>query len=399
MIVRYAYRIYPSTEQQQALARTFGCARVVFNDALHVWREAHAHGIRLTDTQVQNRVITQAKHAAHREWLAEVSSVALIQSFQDARQARSNRFASIKGTRKGKKIGWPRDKRKRGKQSIRLTRNGFALRPDGTMYVAKVGNLNVRWSRALPSIPSSVTITREPDGRFYASFVVEIQPVTLPATGADVGIDLGLTTLVVTSDGRQIPNPRRLKAKARHLARAQRALARKQKGSRSRKKAAVKVAVLHRKVRNSRADYAHKTAIRLIRDNQAVYVEDLAVSGLARTRLAKSVHDAAWGMLVRLLEEKAVMYGRQVVKVDRWFPSSQLCSVCGHRDGPKPLGIREWTCLACGAVHDRDMNAARNILVEGRRVAAGQVATVCGGDVSPGLLVPAAAYEAETLVA
>jgi putative transposase len=203
---------------------------------------------------------------------------------------------------------------------------------------------------------------------------------------ADVGIDLGLTTLAATSGGELIANPRHLRARERHLARAQRALCRKRKGSANRAKARIRVAVHHRKVREARADYLHKTALRLVRDNQAVYVEDLAISGLARTRLAKSVHDAGWAALVRLLEEKAERYGRSVVKVGRWFPSSQICSMCGVKDGPKPLDIRTWTCGGCGAVHDRDVNAARNIRLEGRKVAAGQADTqnACGGTVRPG---------------
>jgi putative transposase len=254
--------------------------------------------------------------------------------------------------------------------------------------------VRVRWSRPLPSVPSSVTIIREADGRYYASFVVEAAATPLPVTAKDVGIDLGLTTLAATSDGELIANPRHLRARQRKLAHAQRALARKQKGSANRARARVRVAVHHRKVREARADYLHKTALRLVRDNQAVYVEDLAVSGLARTRLAKSVHDAGWAAFVRLLEEKAVRYGRTVVKVGRWFPSSQICSRCGVKDGPKPLDVREWACGTCGSVHDRDVNAARNILLEGRKVAAGQAETEndCGADVRPGH-APAAGAE------
>jgi putative transposase len=182
-----------------------------------------------------------------------------------------------------------------------------------------------------------------------------------------------------TSDGEIIPNPRFLRAKERHLARAQRALCRK-KGSANRAKARHRVAVLHRKVRETRLDHAHKIALRLIRENQAVYAEDLAVCGLARTRLAKSVHDAGWSRLLRLMEEKAEHYGRTFCRIGRFAPSSQVCSECGVKDGPKPLSVRNWTCAACGALHDRDVNAARNIL------AAGQAdrLNACGGNVSPG---------------
>jgi putative transposase len=368
------------------LARTFGCARVVFNDCLRLRQDAYAAGEKISDTEVQRRVVTLAKSAPERAWLSEVASVALVQASQDARRAYRNWFDSLSGKRKGRRVGHPRFRsRKDHRQSARFTRNGFALHRD-RLYVAKVGDVRVRWSRPLPSVPSSVTIIREADGRYYASFVVEVAATPLPAVTKDVGIDLGLTTLAVTSDGELIANPRHLRARERHLARAQRALARKQKGSANRSKARVKVAVHHRKVREARADYLHKTALRLVRDNQAVYVEDLAVSGLARTRLAKSVHDAGWATLVRLLEERAERYGRTVVKVGRWFPSSQICSMCGVKDGPKPLDVRTWTCGGCGAVLDRDVNAARNIRLEGRKVAAGQADTLndCGADVRPG---------------
>ena len=337
MLVRYRYRIDPTAAQRQALARAFGCARVVYNDAIVERQRAYQAGERLSDTEVQRR----------------------------------------------------------GRQSIRLTRNGFAFR--GTrLYVAKVGQVRVRWSRALPLAPSSVTVIREPDGRYYASFVVDRDPTPLPPMSRTAGIDLGLVwfATIVASDGNveTIANPRYLRTAMRRLVRAQRQLSRKEKGSRNRAKARLRVAVAHRKVRDQRADHHHKLALRLIRENQAVAVEDLAVAGLARTRLAKSVHDAGWTMFVRLLEAKAAQHGRQVVKVGRWVPTSQTCSVCEYRDGPKPLSIRAWACWECGAVHDRDVNAARNILV-----AAGLAETLnaCGGHVSPGATL-AVASEAGT---
>ena len=368
------------------LARTFGCARVVFNGCLRLRDESHAAGVKISDTEVQRRVVTLAKGTPEREWLGEVASVALVQACQDARRAYRNWFDSLSGKRKGRRIGRPRFRsRKDHRQSVRLTRNGFALHRD-RLHVAKIGNLKVRWSRPLPSEPSSVTIIREADGRYYASFVVEVAAAPLPAVSNDVGLDLGLSVLAATSDGELIANPRHLRRRERKLACAQRALSRKQKGSANRARARVRLAVQYRKVREARADHLHKTALRLVRDNQAVYAEDLAVSGLARTRLAKSVHDAGWAAFVRLLEEKAERYGRTVVKVGRWFPSSQICSVCGVKDGPKPLSVRAWTCASCGTSHDRDVNAAQNILIEGRKVAAGQAETVngCGGTASPG---------------
>lgn len=377
--VRYRYRIYPGPGQQRSLARMFGCARVVFNDCLRLREEFCAAGKTISDTEVQRRVVTLAKHTPERAWLAEVASVALVQACQDARRAYRNWLDSRSGKRKGRPIGHPKFRSKRGRQSIRLTRNGFSLHGD-RLYVAKVGDVRARWSRPLPSAPSSVTVIREADGRYYASFVVEHDATPWPACDREVGIDVGLTSLAVTSDGEIISNPRFLRAKERHLAKAQRVLSRKQKSSANREKARHRVAVVHRKVREARLDHAHKTALRLVRDNQAVFVEDIAVCGLARTRLARSVYDAGWSQLLRLIEEKAVRYGRHFGRIGRFEPTSQVCSACGVKDGPKPLSIRIWTCTACGAVHDRDVNAARNILAAGRA----DRLNACGGNVSPG---------------
>jgi putative transposase len=379
VLVRYRYRIYPSPGQQHALARTFGCARVVFNDSLFLREQSRASGEKLSDSEIQRRVVTLAKLTPQRAWLAEVPSVALVQACNDARRAYRNWFDSLSGKRKGRKIGHPRFRRKHGRQSIRLTRNGFSLH-GGWLYVAKAGQIRVRWSRPLPSEPSSVTVSREPDGRYYASFVVERAAAPLPACEREIGIDLGLDRLAVTSEGEIIANPRIMRAKERHLATAQRALSRRQKDSANRAKARRRVAVLHRKVRETRLDHAHKTALRLVRDNQAVYAEDLAVSALARTRLAKSVHDAGWSQLLRLLGEKAEHYGRTFHRIDRFVPTSQVCSECCVQDGPKPLSVRTWTCVACGAFHDRDVNAAKNTLAAGRA----ERLNACGGTVRPG---------------
>jgi putative transposase len=382
VLVRYRYRLCPTPGQQIKLARVFGCARVVYNDSLRLREERYAAGEKISDTEVQRRVITLAKLTPEREWLAEVSSVVLVQACNDARRAYRNWFESLSGRRKGRKVGHPVLRRKRGKQSVRLTRNGFSLRGQ-QLHVAKVGQIRVRWSRALPSPPSSVTVIREPDGRYFASFVVDRPATPLPACGREVGVDVGLNRLAVTSDGEIIANPRFLRAKQRKLALAQRALSRKAKGSANRVKARRRVAVLHRKIRETRLDHAHKIALALVRDNQAVYTEDLAVAGLARTRLAKSVHDAGWAQLLRLIGEKAEQYGRTFQRVGRFTPTSQTCSACGANDGPKPLHVRTWQCKACGAVHDRDVNAARNILAAGRA----ERLNACGGTIRPAALL------------
>jgi putative transposase len=360
------------------LAKAFGCARVVFNDCLRLREECHAAGKAISDTEVQRQVVTVAKRSPERAWLGEVASVVLIQACQDGRRAYRNWFESMYGKRKGRRVGKPWFRSKRTRQSIRLTRNGFVLRHD-RLYVTKVGSVRVMWSRPLPSVPSSVTLIKEADGRYYASFVVTRDATPLPVCDREVGIDIGLNRLAVTSDGTIIANPRFLKKSEHRVARAQQSLSRKQAGSANREKARRRVAVLHRKVREARLDHAHKTALRLVRDNQAIYVEDLAVAGLARTRLARSVHDVGWTQLLRLVEEKAARYGRMFRRIGRFEPTSQVCSACGTKDGPKPLSVRIWTCPSCMTVHDRDVNAARNILAARRA----DRLNACGESVRP----------------
>ncbi|MFF8880900.1 RNA-guided endonuclease InsQ/TnpB family protein [Streptomyces flaveolus] len=386
MQLRYNYRAYPDAAQRRALARAFGCARVVWNDCLRARKQAHAAGLAYVTSAELSRVrITQAKRTEERAWLAEVSAVVLQQSLRDLDAAYKNFFDSLRGKRKGRKVGPPRYKSKKDtRQSIRLNTNAFCLNSDGTVYVAKVGSLKVKWSRRLPATPSSLTVTKDSSGRYFLSFVVDTATDVLPELDTDAGIDLGLSAFAVLSDGRKIDSPRFLRRAEKKLRRLQRELSRKAKGSKNRAKARAKVARQHAKVADRRRDWHHKASTQIIRDNQAVFVEDLAVSGLCRTRLAKSVHDAGWAAFVGMLEYKAVKHGRTFAKVHRAFPSSQVCSACGFRDGPKPLSVRWWTCGACGTVHDRDHNAARNVLFEGRRiVAAGRAETrnACGAPV------------------
>ncbi|MFI1290047.1 RNA-guided endonuclease InsQ/TnpB family protein [Streptomyces sp. NPDC020792] len=373
MQLRYNFRVYPGPGQRTALARAFGCARVVFNDGLRARREAHAAGLPyIKNTDLQKQVITAAKRTGGRAWLGEVSSVVLVQSLRDLHTAYRNFFASLTGKRKGPKVAPPRFKsRKDSRQSIRLTANGFSVRPNGRLYVAKVGDLRVKWSRT----PTSVTLTMDAAGRYWASFVVDTTPDILPEAGTDTGIDLGLNHLAVLADGRKIDSPKFLRRAEKKLKRMQKALSREAKGSNNRDKARRKVARQHARVR--RRDWQHKLSTRIIRDNQAVFVETLSAKGLGRTRLAKSVHDAGWAQFAAMLEYKAAKHGRTFAKVDRSFPSSQVCSACGFRDGPKPLHVRAWTCGNCGTIHDRDHNAAKNVLCEGRRiVAAGRAETL-----------------------
>ncbi|MEV4529663.1 transposase [Streptosporangium sp. NPDC049304] len=396
MQLRYRYRLYPDAVQCQALARAFGCARVVFNDGLRLRQEARENGLPyVSDTELSRR-LSVAKATAERVWLGEVSAVVLQQALADLNAAYRNFFASITGKRQGPKVGLPRFRsRKDARQAIRFTRNArFAVTAGGRLRLPKIGEVVVRWSRPLPAEPSSVTVIKDAAGRYFASFMVETGDEPLPKVTSEVGVDLGLTHFAVLSDGRKIDNPRLLRRAAKRLRKAQKALGRTVKGSNNRAKAVVKVARAHVRVADARRDFAHKLSTQLIRDNQAIYVEDLSVKGLARTRLAKSVHDAGWSQFVNMLEYKAKRYGRTFAKVDRWFPSSKRCSQCETVATTLPLGVREWAC-PCGAVHDRDVNAARNILAEGRRsVAAGrkpaagrrreaETLNACGGDVRP----------------
>jgi len=379
--LRYTYRLYPDAGQAQALARAFGCARVAFNDGLAARNAAREAGQPyITDAELSAR-LTAAKKTPERAWLAEVSSVALQQALADLNTAYRNFFASVAGKRKGPKIAPPRFRsRKDSRQAIRFTRNArFTVLDNGRLRLPKVGDVPVRWSRPLPAEPSSVTVIKDAAGRYFASFVVQACPEPLPETDRECGVDLGLTHFAVLDDGTKISSPRFLRRAEKKLKRAQRNLSRKQQGSANRNKARVKVARAHAHVTSARRDFHHKLSTTLIRDNQAVYVEDLAVKGLARTKLAKSVHDAGWSAFVLMLEYKAARYGRDFRRTGRFEPTSRVCSACGVNDGPKPLSVRKWTCAACGTVHDRDVNAAKNIAALGRR----EARNARGGQVRP----------------
>ena len=372
------------------MARVFGCARVVFNDALRTRQQAHDAGLpHITDAELSAR-LTACKATPERAWLGDVSAVILQQALADLNAAYRNFFASCSGKRKGPKLAPPRFRsRKDRRQAIRFTANArFRVLPNGKLRLPKIGDVPVRWSRPLPSEPSSVTVIKEPAGRYFASFVVETEPDPLPQTEPLVGIDLGLAHFAVLSDGRKIVSPQFLRRAEKKLRRRQRDLSRKQKGSHNRAKARVKAARAHARVADARRDFHHQLSTRLIRDNQAVAVEDLEVKGLARTRLAKSVHDAGWAAFVAMLEYKARLYGREFHRIGRFEPTSQVCSACGVKDGPKPLHVRAWQCQGCGAWLDRDLNAAINVAR-----AAGLAVTACGAQVRPG---PVLAQRSET---
>ncbi|ELP69288.1 transposase, IS605 OrfB family protein [Streptomyces turgidiscabies Car8] len=364
----------------------------MFNDAVRTREDARAAQKPYPSAAtLSQQLITRAKNTPERSWLADVSSVVLQQALRDAEAAYRNFFSSLKGERRGRRVGAPRFRsRKDSRQAIRFTANArWKITSSGRLSLPKIGDVKVEWSRVLPVTPSSVTVILDAAGRYFASFVIDTGGETDrarwddPDPEAAIGIDLGLTHFGVLSDGTKIASPRFLRRAEKKLKKAQRELSRKRKGSRNRAKARLKVARAHATVADARKEFHHQLSTRLIRENQAVAVEDLAVSGLARTRLAKSVHDAGWAQFVTMLEYKAQRYGRTFVKIGRFEPTSQVCSTCGHRDGPKPLHVREWTCPACNTLHDRDHNAALNV-----KQAAGLAASACGAPVRPGL-VPA----------
>jgi putative transposase len=312
-------------------------------------------------------------------FLPEVSSVPLQQALRHQHQAFTAFFA--------RRARYPRFKSRRGRQCAHYTRSAFTMR-GGQLRLAKMA-APVRFVWSWPDAdvgtlhPAMVIVSREPDGRWYVTFTVDAAvPVPLEDTGHAIGIDLGVTDFATTSDGNRIANPRHLERKARRLARYQRRMARCQKGSANRRKAAAKVARAHRKVRNARRDFLHRASTSLVRRHDVIVIEDLNVSGMVRNRhLARAISDCGWGEFRRQLEYKCGRYGRRLVVIDRWYPSSKTCSACGHRLADLSLSTRQWRCPSCGARHDRDINAAQNILAAGRAVARGSPGDACGADV------------------
>jgi putative transposase len=375
-IVRTAYRCraYPDQAQQAVLNRTFGCVRVVWNHTLAARRERYTTGRKGISYAESDRALTAMKKDPGLAFLNEVSSVPLQQTLRHQHQAFTAFFA--------KRSRYPRYKSRRFRQSAHYTRSAFTMR-GGVLRLAKTGGpLRFVWSWAEIDVTgldaTMVVVSREPDGRWYVTFAIDSSaPQPLEATRRAVGIDLGITDFAVTSEEERIANPRHLEHKARNLARYHRRLARCRNGSANRTKAKAKVARAHRKVRNARRDFLHRTSTRLVRENDMVVVEELNVSGMVGNRhLARVISDCGWGEFRRQLAYKCQRYGRQLVVIDRWYPSSKTCSACGHLLAELSLSTRTWRCPSCGARHDRDINAAKNIL------AAGQAVAACGTDIS-----------------
>lgn len=369
----YRYRFYPTPEQESLLRRTLGCVRLVYNKALYERTQGWYERQERIGYEQTSSMLTLWKKGEDFDFLNEVSCVPLQQGLRHLQTAFTNFFAG--------RAKYPNFKKKHQEGSAEFTKSAFKYR-DGQIYLAKCSEpLDIRWSRYLPKDckPSTVTVRLHPSGRWHISIRFDdptIQP--LPVNNNTIGIDLGVTSLIATSNGDKVPHPKLFKKHHCRLRLAQKSLARKQKGSKNREKARRKVAKIHLKISDSRQDFLHKLTTQLVRENQTIAVETLAVKHMVKNhKLALSISDSGWGEFVRQLDYKCRRYCRKLVKIDRWFPSSKRCHHCGHIVEKMPLTIREWQCPECGTHHDRDVNASKNIL------AAGLAVSVCGATVRP----------------
>lgn len=361
----YRFRFYPTPEQEQILARTFGCARFVYNHMLRLRTDAWMQEQRRIGYHETSAALTALKKQEEYAWLNEVSSVPVQQALRHLNTAFLNFFA--------KRAKYPSFKSKHDRQSAEYTTSAF--RWDGTsLKLAKMdAPLAIRWSRTLPKAAklTTVTVSKDSADRYFVSLLCDDAVQNKPPAEGKIGIDLGLTHFATLSNGEKVAGPKTFRKYEARLARAQRSLAKKQPGSANRAKAKLKVARLHARIADARRDFLHKLSTRLINENQVIAVETLAVNAMQKNhRLAKSISDASWSEFVRQLEYKARWYGRELIGIDTWFPSTKRCHVCGHTVAKLPLSVRVWTCSECGTQHDRDINAARNVLAAGLAVSA-----------------------------
>ncbi len=368
----FKYRFFPTSAQRLELAQTFGCTRFVYNWALALRTDSYYNedkSLSYTDT---SNALTKLKKDPEKPWLKAVSSVPLQQGLRHLNTAFKNFFAG--------KSRYPRFKKKNNRQSATYARNAFTWK-DGKLTLAKMNQpLKIRWSRYFTGSPKSVTISKDPSNRYFVSFLVEEELKQFPSATDKIGIDLGIKDVMVTSKGFASGNPKYYQKYQARLKTLQRRLARKQKGSKNRYKARLKVAKLHAKITDCRKDFLHKLTTQLVAENQSLYVETLAVKNMmANHKLAKAIADCGWGEALRQLQYKCEWHNRELVAIDRWFPSSKRCNHCGYVLDKLPLSIREWNCPRCNSHNLRDVNAAQNILAVGQTVLASGLAS--GGEI------------------
>ena len=373
----FKFRFYPNKEQKEDLARTFGCARKVYNDSLEIRKNAYQEHKQSVSYNELSFLLTLRKAREEYGYLNEVSSVVLTQSLRDLDKAYINFFKH--------KTGYPKLKSKMEEQSVRYAGNSFKYDRARSLTLAKMsGPLKIRWDRTIPKAAAervtSVTLSKDRADRYFVSFTTIDAVAYKPVINSNVGLDLGLHDFVTLSTGEKVAHPRFYRKAEARIITLQKRLSRKQKGSKNREKARLKFAKAHARVKDMRKDFLHKLSSKLINENQVICVEDLAVCNMSRNRrLAKSIMDSGWGVFVRQLTYKASWYGRSVVKVGRFFPSSKTCSHCGTIKPQLSLSERRWTCPDCGTEHDRDVNAALNVLAEGISVlACGEVSSGVG---------------------
>jgi putative transposase len=360
----YRYRLYPTTEQESLLRRTMGCVRLVYNKALAYRNDAWYQHARRIGYEQTSSMLTLWKKEEDLDFLNEVSSVPLQQGLRHLQKAFTNFWAG--------RARYPNFKKKHHGSSAEFTKSAFKWR-DGQVFLAKCTEpLPIRWSRQIPEgcIPSTITVKLDARERWYVSILLDDHTVRpLPKTDKCIGLDMGVTSLIVASDGTKIANPKHFKRLHKKLRRVQKALSRKQKGSNNRHKARLKVAKIYGQITDARKDFLQKLTTQLVRENKTIVIEDLAIENMVKNhKLANAISDASWGELTRQLTYKVAWYGRELIKIDRWFPSSKRCANCGHTVDKMPLNIREWECPECGTKHDRDLNASKNILAAGLAV-------------------------------
>lgn len=383
----FKYRIYPNALQRELIAKTFGCCRFVYNRALDMGRDAYESQQKVPSVYEVMKLIPEWK-ASDAPWLAEVDSIALQQALRDLDKAYKSFFRAVG------KVGFPKFKSKHaGRQSYRTNANGKNVRMVDEKHIRlpKLGTVKARVSRVPEGRILSATVERTPTGKYFCVLhCSDCEAKALPDTGKTIGIDLGIKTEIVCSDGQVFDSPKAYSQTQKKLAREQRRLSRKKKGSANYAKQKRKVALVHERIANTRKDFTNKATTALVRENQAICAERLNVKGMVKNhRLAKSITDAAFGEVLRQLAYKCEWHGRDFVQVDTWYPSTKTCSCCGHVQD-MPLVVRTYRCPSCGVVLDRDLNAAKNILAEGMRMLGWDTpeANACGEGIS---LIPALA--------